>query len=82
MSDFALFTQANYRLSVVAPKKSAQEDIFMKSAPGSQYEKVSRNNLDEKSFHYILDKAIQKLSEAEEALLANWCAIKEDKRFC
>ena len=54
----------------------------MKSPPGSTYEKVSRNNLDENSFHYNLDKAIQKLSEAEEALLVNWYAIKEDKRFC
>ena len=66
----------------MAPKKSAQENIFMKAAPGSIYEKVFRNNIDEDSFHYNLDKAIQKLSEVEEALLVNWYAIKEDKRFC
>ena len=66
----------------MAPKYSVQEDIFMKSAPGSIYEKVSRNNIDKDSFHYNLDLAIQKLSEVEEALLVNWYAIKEDKRFC
>ena len=66
----------------MATKNSAQEDIFKKSAPGSIYEKVSRNNIDKDSFHYNLDLAIQKLSEVEEALLVNWYAIKEDKRFC
>ena len=64
------------------PKNSALEDIFKKSAPGSSYEKIYRNNLDEDSFHYNFDQAIQKLSEAEEALLVNWYWIREDERFC
>ena len=66
----------------MATRTSAVEDIFVNSAPGSTYEKVLRNNLDEDSFHCNLDQAIQKLSDGEDALLVNWYAIKEDKRFC
>ena len=63
-------------------RNSALEDIFVNSAPGSTYEKVLRNNLDEESFHFNLDLAIQKLLEGEEAILVNWYSIRKDKRFC
>ena len=55
---------------------------FMKSAPGSTYEKAYKNNLHEDSFHFNFDQAIHKLSEGEEALLVNWYRMRRDKRFC
>ena len=66
----------------MATKTGAIADVFKNSAPKSTYGKVFRNNLDEDSFHFNLKSTIQKLSEAEEALLINWYEIKEDKTFC
>ena len=58
------------------------EAIFTNPAPGSVYEKLLNNNLDENSFIFNFDHAFLKLSEAEEALLANLNKVREDKRFC
>lgn len=66
----------------MAGKNSAQEDIFKNSGPRTTYGKVYDNNIDENSFHFNLDQAIQKLLGAKEALLANWYRVKEDKSFC
>ena len=68
-------------MSVIASKTGAIANIFKNSAPESTYGKVSRNNLDEDSFHSNLDQAIQKLSETEEALMTH-IRIREDERFC
>ena len=38
---------SNHRLSVMAGKNSAQEDIFKNSGPGTTYGKVYNNNIEE-----------------------------------